>query len=190
MVVTDEFRSFLRSTRETPISGKRVRDSLGSRSFRRGGDFRQHVHTPAALRATVARVYGRLMIGRTSLEALYSRYSRSVWRRARRILADDDAAKDVTQEVFLRAMAVDATYAFEARPIPAWLYGVTTNLCLNKLRERERANLRFLTEWPLRRGARGGRRNSSPVTTHPRKYPRRIAETSRLTITWTTSPPY
>ena len=89
------------------------------------------------LAPTVARVYGRLMIDRTSLEALYSRYSRSVWRRATRILADDDAAKDVTQEVFLRAIAVDAKDAFDASPM-AWLYRVTTNLCLNRLRDAKR----------------------------------------------------
>jgi RNA polymerase sigma-70 factor (ECF subfamily) len=72
-----------------------------------------------------------------SLRDLYSRYSRTVWRRARRILADDEAAKDVMQEVFLRAIAADTTEAFEDRPI-AWLYRVTTNLCLNRLRDAKR----------------------------------------------------
>jgi RNA polymerase sigma-70 factor (ECF subfamily) len=80
-----------------------------------------------------------------ALPELYSRYSRSVWRRARRILADDDAAKDVTQEVFLRAIEVDAKDAFEARPI-AWLYRVTTNLCLNRLRDFKR-RAEILSEW-------------------------------------------
>ena len=87
------------------------------------------------------------MIDRGSLEALYARYSRPVWRRARRILADDDAAKDVTQEVFLRAIAADAKAAFEARPI-AWLYRVTTNLCLNRLRDFKRRT-EILSEWTL-----------------------------------------
>jgi RNA polymerase sigma factor (sigma-70 family) len=77
------------------------------------------------------------VVGRTSLEALYSRYNRSVWRRARRILADDDAAKDVTQEAFLRALAGDAKDAFDANPM-GWLYRVTTNLCLNRLRDAKR----------------------------------------------------
>ena len=77
------------------------------------------------------------MIDQSSLEALYSRYSRSVWRRARRILADEDAAKDVTQEVFLRAIAVDAKKAFDADPM-GWLYRVTTNLCLNRRRDTKR----------------------------------------------------
>jgi DNA-directed RNA polymerase specialized sigma24 family protein len=53
------------------------------------------------------------------------------------MLADDAAAKDVTQEVFLRAIAVDARDAFDASPM-GWLYRVTTNLCLNKLRDAKR----------------------------------------------------
>jgi RNA polymerase sigma factor (sigma-70 family) len=75
--------------------------------------------------------------GEAALRELYSRYSRSVWRRARRILEDDEAARDVTQEVFLRVMTLDAKDAFEARPV-AWLYRVTTNLCLNRLRDFKR----------------------------------------------------
>jgi RNA polymerase sigma-70 factor (ECF subfamily) len=77
------------------------------------------------------------VFGEVSVQELYSRYSRSVWRRARGILADDEAARDVMQEVFLRAIKVDAREAFEARPI-AWLYRVTTNLCLNRLRDAKR----------------------------------------------------
>ena len=82
-------------------------------------------------------MYETYMSDRASVEKLYSLYSRSVWRRARRILADDDAAKDVTQEVFLRAMAVEARGAFDASPM-GWLYRVTTNLCLNRLRDARR----------------------------------------------------
>jgi RNA polymerase sigma factor (sigma-70 family) len=82
-------------------------------------------------------VYEERVIEGGSLAALYSRYSRSVWRRARRILADDDAAKDVTQEVFLRAMAIDAKGAFDRCPM-GWLYRATTNLCLNRLRDAKR----------------------------------------------------
>lgn len=77
------------------------------------------------------------MVDRSLLESLYSRYSRSVWRRAGRLLADDDAAKDVTQEVFLRAIRADAKVAFDANPM-GWLYRVTTNLCLNRLRDAKR----------------------------------------------------
>jgi RNA polymerase sigma factor (sigma-70 family) len=103
-------------------------------------------HRPT-LAPTVAPVYRRPVIDRDSLEALYSRYSRSVWRRARRMLAHDDAARDVTQEVFLRALGIDAKDAFETSPI-AWLYRVTTNLCLNRLRDAKRRT-EILSECPL-----------------------------------------
>ena len=38
------------------------------------------------------------------LEQLYLRYSRSVYRRARELLVDDEAARDATQEVFMRVI--------------------------------------------------------------------------------------
>jgi RNA polymerase sigma-70 factor (ECF subfamily) len=63
-----------------------------------------------------------------------------VFRRARAILGDDDAAKDATQEVFLRAMKGmkgRGELASVDSPI-AWLYRVTTNLCLTRLRDSER----------------------------------------------------
>jgi len=63
------------------------------------------------------------------------------------MLADDDDAKDVTQEVFLRAVAVDARDAFDANPM-GWLYRVTTNLCLNKLRDARRRT-EILSRCPL-----------------------------------------
>jgi RNA polymerase sigma factor (sigma-70 family) len=67
------------------------------------------------------------------LSALYQRWSSRVLRRARLILQDDDLAKDVLQEVFLRALC--AGFAFRDDPQAlGWLYRVTTNLCLNHRR--------------------------------------------------------
>jgi RNA polymerase sigma-70 factor (ECF subfamily) len=71
------------------------------------------------------------------LEQLYVRYSRSVFRRARELLADDEAARDTTQEVFMRVMRAGGKVPTEPTPT-AWLYCVTTNLCLNQLRDRSR----------------------------------------------------
>jgi RNA polymerase sigma-70 factor (ECF subfamily) len=71
------------------------------------------------------------------LDDLFRRYSASVFRRARAILGDGDAAKDATQEVFLRAMNAQAELAAVRSPI-AWLYRVTTNLCLTRIRDAER----------------------------------------------------
>jgi RNA polymerase sigma-70 factor (ECF subfamily) len=71
------------------------------------------------------------------LEDLYKRYSRSVFRRASALLGDRDSAKDVMQEVFLRAFEARAEFTAAASPL-AWLYRVTTNNCLNRLRDARR----------------------------------------------------
>lgn len=79
------------------------------------------------------------MSGWEALEQLYARYSRSVFRRARHILGDEEAARDATQEVFMRVLRVGGRVPSEPTPT-AWLYRVTTNLCLNRLRDRKRQN--------------------------------------------------
>ncbi|HEY0712223.1 MAG TPA: RNA polymerase sigma factor, partial [Polyangia bacterium] len=67
------------------------------------------------------------------LSALYQRWSSRVLRRARLILQDDDLAKDVRQEVFLRALCAGFTFRDDPQAL-SWLYRVTTNLCLNHRR--------------------------------------------------------
>lgn len=63
---------------------------------------------------------------------LYRKHGAMVLRRARRLLRDEEAARDVVHDVFLTL--------HERRPEPAtsgmisWLYVVTTNLCLKRLR--------------------------------------------------------
>jgi len=70
-----------------------------------------------------------------TLQELYDRYGACVFRRARTLLGDPDRARDATQEVFLRA-AQDPERV-RAHPLP-WLFRVTTNLCLNNLRDHQR----------------------------------------------------
>jgi RNA polymerase sigma factor (sigma-70 family) len=80
---------------------------------------------------------------RRGLEEFYVSCERSVFRRARRLLGEEEAAKDVTQDVFLRALKIDG------KPLSspaAWSYRVVTNLCLKRLRDtRRRAEL--LSSW-------------------------------------------
>jgi RNA polymerase sigma-70 factor (ECF subfamily) len=71
------------------------------------------------------------------LEELYRRYSRSVFRRACTLMGESEAGKDVAQEVFLRAFEAHAEFTAAASPL-SWLYRITTNICLNRLRDARR----------------------------------------------------
>ncbi len=71
------------------------------------------------------------------VEELYRRYGPAVLRRARAILRDEPAAHDVLQEVFVRAIQERGSFRGEASPM-TWVYRITTNLCLNRIRDEGR----------------------------------------------------
>jgi RNA polymerase sigma-70 factor (ECF subfamily) len=64
----------------------------------------------------------------------YRDYAGAVHARALRILRDSEAARDVTQEVFVRCFGHRPKLPV-GRELLAWLYRVTTNLCLNAIRD-------------------------------------------------------
>lgn len=68
---------------------------------------------------------------------LYAKYSGKVYGFARRYLADEQHAEDVTQEVFLRVFRKLASFRGDAR-FSTWLFRVTLNGCKNKRRSLER----------------------------------------------------
>jgi RNA polymerase sigma-70 factor (ECF subfamily) len=72
---------------------------------------------------------------RSWAEQLVHRFGPMVYRRARTILGDADEAKDVTQEVFITVLRLESAIHEEAS---SWLYRVTTNACLNRLRANRR----------------------------------------------------
>ena len=53
------------------------------------------------------------------------------------ILKDQDEAYDLVQEVFIRAIREERLFTKDFR-IKAWLYRVTSNLCLNSVRNKKR----------------------------------------------------
>ena len=76
----------------------------------------------------------------SALEALYGRYGRAAYALARRILADDQLAQDVVQEVFLTVWR-DATRYDPARGgFSAWLLTMTHHKAVDSVRREE--NLR------------------------------------------------
>lgn len=72
------------------------------------------------------------------VEAAFRQYGPLVFHRARALLGEAEAAKDIVQEVFIAAFT--ELHDFDARrgSISSWLYRVTTNRCLNLLRDTQR----------------------------------------------------
>ncbi|MEM9487786.1 MAG: RNA polymerase sigma factor [Myxococcota bacterium] len=68
------------------------------------------------------------------IEQLYRNHGQVVLRRARKILRNEQEANEVLQEVFLSLLARPEQYSGRSS-INTWLYSVTTNMCLNKLRK-------------------------------------------------------
>jgi RNA polymerase sigma-70 factor (ECF subfamily) len=73
-------------------------------------------------------------MGDVWIEDLYQRYGPALLRRARTLLGDEAAAWDAVQEVFVRALQTGSRFRHEASPM-SWLYRITTNHCLNRLRD-------------------------------------------------------
>jgi RNA polymerase sigma factor (sigma-70 family) len=84
----------------------------------------------------------RPVIDRREVEELYKTYGPLVRRRARGILGDDQEALDATQEVFVRVIASMAEFRGQSQP-STWLYRITTNLCLNRIRDGRRRRERL-----------------------------------------------
>ncbi len=67
---------------------------------------------------------------------LYSRYAGMVLRRVRRFYGEQEA-EEVVHEVFLRVLEKQHTFRAESSVV-TWLYHLTTNHCLNRLRNQRR----------------------------------------------------
>ncbi len=80
-----------------------------------------------------------LSAGRSdAFERLYSDHHAAIYNLCARVLCDREEAKDLTQEVFIKAFdhfrAPGVEPVVKLRP---WLYRVATNACLNHLRSRK-----------------------------------------------------
>ncbi len=81
--------------------------------------------------------FGRgLRAGRhDAFERLYGEYHASIYNLCARIVGDREEAKDLTQEVFIKAFG-QLPQQSEDMKLRAWLYRVATNACFNALRKR------------------------------------------------------
>jgi RNA polymerase sigma factor (sigma-70 family) len=82
-----------------------------------------------------------MSLSRSELDAMYRAHGHLVLRRAKRLLQNDDDARDVVQDVFLELHRNAERFAGKSS-ITTYLYAMTTHACLNRLRNaRTRARL-------------------------------------------------
>ncbi len=75
--------------------------------------------------------------GGTVFRRIVDEYRSRVFHTAYGILQDDEEAKDVTQDVFLKIYEKLDTFKGEAK-IYTWIYRITVNTCLDVLKKRKR----------------------------------------------------
>jgi RNA polymerase sigma-70 factor (ECF subfamily) len=68
---------------------------------------------------------------------LYARFGPTIYARCRRMLKDRAAAEDATQEVFMKVLRHIDNAPSEEAVLP-WIHRITTNHCLNLLRDGKR----------------------------------------------------
>lgn len=67
---------------------------------------------------------------------LYTRYAHVLHYRARSILGTDEDAADAVQETFARVLRNWDQFHQQSSPL-TWMYQISTNYCLNRLRDRK-----------------------------------------------------
>jgi RNA polymerase sigma-70 factor (ECF subfamily) len=73
--------------------------------------------------------------GDEDLQALYQRYGPVLLARCRAILGNDEDAMDAVQETFARVIRHREEFRRESSPL-TWMYRISTNYCLNQIRNR------------------------------------------------------
>lgn len=77
------------------------------------------------------------ILGSMEVGDLFKRHGGMVYRRALRILGNPADAEEATQEVFVRVCNRAEEFRGQSQ-VTTWLYRITTNYCLNLLRDRSR----------------------------------------------------
>jgi RNA polymerase sigma-70 factor (ECF subfamily) len=118
-------------------------------------------HTPEAGRAARAHLAvvpdlaaPAQAIPGSRISELYRLHGPVVYRRCLRLLRNVEAARDATQEVFLRLVRADAAL-FERVDLIPWLYRVATNHCLNLRRDARHHGETALDDAPEPSAGRG-----------------------------------
>ena len=81
----------------------------------------------------------------SSFEKLVKRYKEKIVNIIYQFIGDKEEAEDLAIEVFLRVYQARGKYEAKAK-FTTWLYKITTNLCLNKVREKRKFRTVSLSE--------------------------------------------
>ncbi|HYO66878.1 MAG TPA: RNA polymerase sigma factor [Archangium sp.] len=71
------------------------------------------------------------------ISLLFNQHGPRVYRRAVRLLGNPADAEEATQEIFIRAFRAAGSFRQQSQ-LTTWLYQITTNYCLNHIRDRSR----------------------------------------------------
>lgn len=71
------------------------------------------------------------------ISLLFNQHGPRVYRRALRLLGNPADAEEATQEIFIRAFRAAGNFRQQSQ-MTTWLYQITTNYCLNLIRDRSR----------------------------------------------------
>ncbi|MDB4970660.1 MAG: polymerase sigma-54 factor RpoN [Myxococcales bacterium] len=110
-----------------------------------------------------------------SMDALYRTYGSMVLRRARTLLGDDHAAQDMVQEVFMKAIRAFPGFRGESS-LTTWLYQVTTNHCLNAIRDGARRRRALERRMPAEEPISSSAEDRVGVEELLRQLPRELCE--------------
>lgn len=72
-----------------------------------------------------------------NVEAMYAKYGPAIYARCKRLLKNATAAEDATQDVFMKVLKHIDSAPSEDAVLP-WIHRITTNHCLNVLRDAKR----------------------------------------------------
>lgn len=67
---------------------------------------------------------------------LYEKYAKAMYNTCIRMMGNEDEAKDVLQDAFIKAFTNLQSYGFEAS-FGSWLKRIVVNTCLNQLRKKQ-----------------------------------------------------
>jgi RNA polymerase sigma-70 factor, ECF subfamily len=107
-----------------------------ARAGRYAGRFFSSVPSAYALMAVGREASPQVVerISETAIAALYQKYAPAIYAHCRRMLQSQAAARDATQEAFVRVLTRGPSFPNDEDAI-RYLYRVSTNVCLNQIRE-------------------------------------------------------